>query len=252
MTTDQQTNDAAERPDEDARAQAEGQQPAVVPEESAVESDTAGQAESAPVEEASDQAPAEAEAQPEPEPEVNPNFNWYALRVQTGREMGVKDSVDRRVKMEGLEDHFGRIVVPTKQVSEIRDGKKRVTNRKTYAGYIFIEMEMTDEAQHLVNETPGVAGFVGVDRRTRTKPVPMRPSEVEKILNQVQTTAEEEPKVDIKFNVGDSVKVKEGPFENFDGVVEEVNPTKGTVKVVVTIFGRPTPYELEHWQIESN
>jgi len=142
-------------------------------------------------------------------------------------------------------------MVPVEQVSEIRGGRRRVTERKIYPGYVMVEMEVGDsgevseEAWYLVRETPGIGDFIGAERR----PVPMADHEVEKMLGDARRT-EESPRLIINCKEGDSVKIKEGPFENFDGVVEEVNVGKGLVKVIVTIFGRATPVELEYWQVE--
>ena len=173
-------------------------------------------------------------------------MHWYVLRVQSNREKKVKESLDKRVKMAGLEEKIAQIIVPSEQVTEIRGGKKRVTDRKIYPGYIMVQMEMDEDAWFLVRETPGIGDFVGA----HLKPVPMNPREVDKMLGQMETR-DEEPKLKIDFKVGDTVKIKDGPFENFDGVVEEVIPTKGLVRAVVTIFGRATRVELEYWKLEA-
>jgi len=172
---------------------------------------------------------------------------WYVLRVQSGKEDQVRAALERRVKLEGLDDLIGRVMVPSETVSEIKGGRKRVSERKLYPGYVMIEMEVTDESWYLVRETPGIGDFIGAER----KPVPMSPHEVDRMLGQAERKAEAEPKLVINFSEGDTVKVKEGPFENFDGIVEEVNEAKGLVKVIVTIFGRATPVELEYWQVDA-
>ncbi|MBM4043696.1 MAG: transcription termination/antitermination factor NusG [Planctomycetes bacterium] len=177
---------------------------------------------------------------------------WYVLRAQSGREDKVKETLEKRVKLQGLEHLMSRILVPSETVSEIKGGAKSVRERKIYPGYIMLELEVGDDGAipdavwFLLRETPGVGDFVGGQR----KPVPMAQKEVEKLLGEV-TRKEEKPKLKIEFREGDSVKIKEGPFENFDGVVEEVVPAKGLVRVVVTIFGRATPVELEYWQVEA-
>jgi transcriptional antiterminator NusG len=177
---------------------------------------------------------------------------WYVLRVQSGREDSVKESLLKRVQALKLEEMVGRVVVPTEKVSEIKGGKRRVAERKIYPGYIMVELETEDtgripeEAWFMVKETPGIGDFVG----SRRKPVPMREEEVARMLDAMEEK-EEAPKIKIGFRSGDSVRIKEGPFENFDGYVEEINPGKGLVKVIVTIFGRATPIELEYWQIEA-
>jgi len=170
---------------------------------------------------------------------------WFVVRVQSGREDKVKDTLEKRVAAAGLEEYFGRVVVPSEKVSEIRGGKKRVGERKIYPGYLMIELELNDRSWFLVRETPGIGDFLG-----SKKPTPMNRHEVDKMLNDI-TTSPEKPTLKIDFKKGDSVRIKEGPFENFDGIVEDVNPVKGLVSVVVTIFGRATPVELEYWQIEA-
>ena len=173
-------------------------------------------------------------------------MQWYVLRVQSNREKKVKEALEKRVKMTGLEDRIAEIIVPSEQVTEIRGGKKRVTERKIYPGYIMVNMDMDEDTWFLVRETPGIGDFVGA----HLKPVPMGEREVEKMLGQMEEK-DEEPKLKIDFKVGDTVKIKEGPFENFDGVVEEVIPSKGLVRAVVTIFGRATRVELEYWKLEA-
>ena len=178
--------------------------------------------------------------------------HWFVLRVQSNKEERVKSNLDKRVKAAGLESSILDTLVPTEQVSEIKGGRRRVTERKIYPGYVMVQMEVgennevDEEAWYLVRETPGIGDFIGAERR----PVPMADHEVEKMLGQAERT-EEAPRLMINFKVGDSIKVKEGPFENFDGIVEEVNESKGLVKVIVTIFGRATPVELEYWQVEA-
>lgn len=177
-------------------------------------------------------------------------MQWYVLRVQSNREDSVRDSLDKRVKMAGMEERIAQIIVPSEQITEIRGGKKRVTERKIYPGYIMVQMEdpkEDEEAWFLVRETPGIGDFVGA----HLKPVPMKDREVDKMLGQLASADEEEPKLKIDFKVGDTVKIKEGPFENLDGIVEEVIPSKGLVRVEVTIFGRATRVELEYWKLEA-
>jgi transcriptional antiterminator NusG len=173
-------------------------------------------------------------------------LEWYILRVHNGQEDQIRESLEKRTKTFGMEDLVKKVLVPTERVSEIKGGKKRVTRKKLYPGYIMVQMEITEESWFLVKETPGIGDFVG----PYNKPSPMQPEEVERILLMTQAT-EEAPKIKIGVEKGDPVKIKEGPFENFDGVVEEVSPDKGMVKVVVTIFGRPTPVDLEYWQLEK-
>jgi len=178
--------------------------------------------------------------------------NWYVLRVQSGREAQVRESLERRVLMEGMQEQITRVLVPSERVTEIRGGEKRVRERKTYPGYIFVEIEMgeakeiPEKAWFLIRETPGIGDFLGAG----SIPTPMSRRDVEKMLGEV-VRKEDAPKVQIGFCVGEAVRIKEGPFENFDGTVETVSPAKGLVRVIVTIFGRPTPVELEYWQVEK-
>jgi len=177
--------------------------------------------------------------------------NWYVLRVQSNKEDQVRDALDRRVRADGLDEVVTRILVPSERISEIRGGQKRVRERKIYPGYIMVEVETNAEghipenAWFTIRETTGIGDFLG----DRTGPTPMSKRDVDKVLGEAEHK-EEAPKVKIGFSVGEAVRIKEGPFENFEGAVEEVSSAKGTVKVIVTIFGRPTPVELEYWQIE--
>ncbi len=170
---------------------------------------------------------------------------WYVLRVQSGRETKIREAIERRVASAGLKEKVDTVLVPTETVSEIKGGKRRVTKKKIFPGYLVLHMQMNEDVWYAIRDTPGVGDFLGA----HGKPTLMEPHEVEKILGEMQTGAEK-PKLKIEFQKGDSVKVKEGPFENFEGIVDEVQPTKGVVKVIVTIFGRPTPVELEYWQVE--
>ncbi len=173
-------------------------------------------------------------------------MNWYVLRVQSGREDRVCDNLNKRIKAEQMEERIQRVLVPTETVSEIKNGKKRNDRRKIYPGYLLVHMEMSDDVWFLIRETPGIGDFVGA----HGSPAPMEPHEVDRLLGDMERTSER-PKIKIQFQKGESVKIKEGPFESFDGIVDEVFPDKGIVKVIVTIFGRPTPVELEYWQVEA-
>jgi len=178
---------------------------------------------------------------------------WYVLRVASNREEQVRDALERKVKIEGLEGRIGRILVPTERRPSPRGrtGKKFV-ERKMYPGYVFIEMDLPEngsigeEAWFLIRETTGVGDFIG----SAGKPTPMKPSDVDKMLLQVEKAQQGAP-VSVEFETGETVKIKEGAFENFEGMVDEVLPDKGLIRVVVTIFGRPTPVELEYWQVEK-
>lgn len=187
---------------------------------------------------------------------------WYVLRVQSSREEKIKENLEKRVKARGLEGLFDRMVIPTETVQEIKGGKKRERKRKVYPGYLYLEVETEEDnaegaehrwkingdAYHLIRETPGVGDFVG----DRNQPVPMSTEDVSKILRISEPKEEGEEKVvKFEFAKGDAVKIKDGPFDGFEGNVEEVDPEKGRIQVIVTIFGRATPVELEYWQVEK-
>jgi len=179
--------------------------------------------------------------------EPAPDLVWYVLKVQSSREDTIRDALQRRVKIQGLERYFGQIVVPTEKITEIRNNKKRIVERKTYPGYIMIQMELNEKTWFLVRETPGVGDFVGA----HGTPSKMPDSEVNQMLHQEEEkTTAETPKVRIDVERGDRVKIKDGPFENFEGTVEEVIEGRGLVKVMLIIFNRPTPVDLEYWQLE--
>jgi transcriptional antiterminator NusG len=192
--------------------------------------------------------PATPEAAAAGEPgEAAPELVWYVLKVQSGREDTIRDALERRVKIHGLGDYFGRIVVPKEKITEIRNNKKRVVERKSYPGYIMVEMELNERTWFLVRETPGVGDFVGA----HGTPTKMSADEVNKMLGQETAKAEEAaPRVRIDVERGDRVKIKDGPFEGFEGTVEEVVEQRGLVKVMLIIFNRPTPVDLEYWQVE--
>ncbi len=184
----------------------------------------------------------------EGKPEVHesaPEPRWYVVRVASNREERVRDNLLAQVKSSGMESRILNVLVPTEKVSEIKSGKRKVVQRKLFPGYILVEMALDEESWYLVRGTSGIGDFVGGD----SQPVPMEPHEVKKILGGMEET-EDKPKLDIQFHLGDRVKIKEGPFENFSGVVDEVNPQKGLVRVIVLIFGRETPVEMEYWQLE--
>ena len=175
-----------------------------------------------------------------------PVLVWYVLKVQSSREDTICEALKRRVKIQGVDRFFGRIVVPTEKITEIRNNKKRIVERKTYPGYIMVEMELNEKTWFTVRETPGVGDFVGA----HGTPTKMSGDEVNKMLGQETTKDEKPPQVKIDVERGDRVKIKEGPFENFEGTVEEVIEARGLVKVMLIIFNRPTPVDLEYWQVE--
>jgi len=176
-----------------------------------------------------------------------PDLKWYVVRVQSNKEEQVKENIDKRVQLADMQERIPQVLVPSEQVTEIRGGRKRVTDRKSYPGYVMIEMELADDTWYLVRETPGVGDFVGAGN----KPIPMERHEVDRMLGQAAQSEEAQPKLLINFEEGDSVRIMTGPFENFEGMVDDVDRDRGRVKVTVTIFGRNTPVNLEYWQVEK-
>lgn len=172
--------------------------------------------------------------------------HWYVVHTQTGREEHVKTTLEARALQHQMNDKIAQVLIPTEKVSEIKAGKKKISTRKFFPGYVLVEMEMTDETWYLVKNTPGVSGFIGSGK----KPLPLRESEVNGIIKQAEEK-KEKPTPKVIFEKGENVRVKEGPFVNFNGTIEEVNPNKGKLKVLVAIFGRTTPVELEYWQVEK-
>lgn len=212
--------------------------------------DAPGQAEeeSAEAEEASSAAEEEAAAEEETEGEAGQDeMEWYVLKVQSNRENSIRDAILRRIKIAGLESQVAEVVVPTEKVTEMKGGKKRVMEKKFYPGYIIIRLLLNEETWFTIRETPGVGDFVGAGG----KPVPMTADDVARMLGRKEKAEEEkQPRLQINFEKGDRVKIKEGAFENFEGDVDEVIESKGLVRVMVQVFGRPTPVEVEYWQVE--
>jgi transcription termination/antitermination protein NusG len=176
------------------------------------------------------------------------NKHWYVVKVQSGREESIKEGIERRVKIEGLEEYFGQIIIPVEKVTEMRGGKRVVRERKLYPGYLMVEVEYNDRILYLFRETSGVGDFVGGG--VNHAPPPMPGHEVERMLGrqgeQVPGITHAKP----KFDRGDRVKVKDGTFAGMEGEVKELLEAKGLVRVELTIFGRPVPVELEYWQVE--
>jgi len=170
---------------------------------------------------------------------------WFVVHTYSGFENKVAAAIEQRAKIFGLQDHITRVVVPVEEVVEVRKGQKRISSQKFYPGYVLVEMELTDETWHLVRSTPKVTGFVGSGAR----PVPLAAEEVEEILRQMEEGAEK-PKPKAIFSKGDKVRVSEGPFINFTGTIEDVNPERGRLKVMVGLLGRLTPVDLEYYQVE--
>ncbi len=184
------------------------------------------------------------------EPTTQAGMNWFVLRVASNKENYVRETLLRKVQIEGLTHLVGRILVPTEKTKTIKGGKQRIQETKLYPGYVFVEMRLEEDGRipqdvfFLIKETTGVGDFVGAAGR----PTPMAPHEIEKMLLDSRKP-EETPTVKMVFEKGDAVTIKEGPFENYEGSVDELLPEKGLVRVLVTIFGRQAPIELEEWQI---
>ena len=174
--------------------------------------------------------------------------HWFVVQAYSGFEKHVMRSLQERIALNGMEDRFGEVLVPTEEVVEMRDGKKRKSERKFYPGYVLVQMEMDDASWHLVKDTPRVLGFIG---GTKDKPAPITEKEAEAILRRVESGVDQ-PKPKTLFEPGEIVRVVEGPFADFNGVVEEVDYDKSRVKVAVLIFGRSTPVELEFGQVEKD
>lgn len=178
---------------------------------------------------------------------THPDLRWYVVHAYSGMEKAVERNIRERVVRAGVEDLFGEILVPTEEVVEIKNGQKRTSERRFYPGYVLVQMVMNDETWHLVKHTNKVTGFVG---GAKNRPAPISEEEVAKIFGQMEEGVEK-PRHKVEFTVGEYVRVKEGPFTDFNGTVEEVNYDKSKVRVSVTIFGRATPVELEFSQIEK-
>jgi transcription termination/antitermination protein NusG len=174
-------------------------------------------------------------------------MDWYILKVQSNREESIREGLLRRVAITGLGFYFDEVIVPTEKVTEFKGGKKKVIKRKLYPGYLVVHMEINDDTWFLVRETPGIGDFTGAAGR----PSPMLPHEVARIVAKQEEKSEKAPKLKIAFREGERVKIKEGTFENFEGDVESIDETNGRVTVMINIFGRSTPVELEYWQIET-
>ncbi len=177
----------------------------------------------------------------------SPDLKWYVVHAYSGMEKAVERNIIERISRAGMQDKFGRILVPTEEVVEVKNGVKRTTERKFFPGYVLVEMVMDDETWHLVKHTNKVTGFVG---GAKNRPAPISEAEVLKIVSQMEQGSDK-PRHKVEFEVGEYVRVKEGPFTDFNGSVEEVNYEKNRLRVSVTIFGRATPVELEFGQVEK-
>ena len=175
------------------------------------------------------------------------NMRWYVVHAYSGMEKSVQRALTERIERAGMQDKFGQILVPSEEVVEVKNGTKAVTERRLFPGYVFVEMEMTDDTWHLVKNTSKVTGFIG---GKSNKPTPIAPHEVAKIMQQVQEGVEK-PRPKVLYEVGEVIRIKDGPFTDFNGNVEEVKYEKSKVRVTVTIFGRATPVELDFSQVEK-
>jgi transcriptional antiterminator NusG len=195
--------------------------------------------------------PEETAPAPGPEASAEPapsNKHWYVVKVQSGREESIKDAIERRVKVEGLQDFFGQIIIPVERVTEMRGGKRVVKERKLYPGYLMVQVEYNDRILYLFRETSGVGDFVGGS--LNHPPQPMKDNEVERMLGSQGELRPDARPPKPRFDRGDKVKVKDGTFAGMDGEVKDILEAKGSVRVELTIFGRPVPVELEYWQVE--
>ena len=171
---------------------------------------------------------------------------WYVIHIHSGFEGKVKLQLERKIKLANMEEFVSQILIPTESVVEVKAGQKKVSSRKFFPGYILIEMEMNDEIWQLIRNIHGVSGFIG----NKEKAVPLSEKEIQKIFEKLKEK-EEKPKPKVMFDKGENVRIIEGPFVDFNGEIEEISPEKGRLKVMVSIFGRSTPVELESWQVEK-
>jgi transcriptional antiterminator NusG len=176
----------------------------------------------------------------------NPSFKWYIIHTYSGFERKVKESLDSRVQAFGLGEKIGRVIIPTETVTTVRGGKKYTSEQMFYPGYVLVEMNLDDNVWHVVKATPRVTGFLGGGQH----PAPLTEEEVNQIINR-SAAAKDRPRLKVKFEKNESVRITEGPFANFNGVVDDVNEDRETLKVMVTIFGRSTPVELQFGQVEK-
>ncbi|MDD3087381.1 MAG: transcription termination/antitermination protein NusG [Candidatus Omnitrophica bacterium] len=172
--------------------------------------------------------------------------SWYVVHTQTGLEDKVKATLENKITVSGLGELISSVVIPTEQVSEVRSGKKKISQRKFFPGYLLVEMELNEKTYLFVKTSPGVTGFIGLGK----KPMPLPQEEVDNILRKTKDT-QVKPSPKVVFEKGEQVRVTDGPFQNFNGTIDEIHPEKGKIKVSVSIFGRATPVELEYWQVEK-
>jgi transcriptional antiterminator NusG len=243
LSADEQAGQAAAPPESVGHAEQIEQSAEPVADESPESEQLAEEAETAAEPVVAPRGPIE-ETPEEPE---DIHMDWFILKVQSNRERSIADALTRKMKIEGYERFFDQAIVPTEKVTEFKAGKKKVVERKLYPGYIVVHMHINDDTWFAVRETSGVGDFTGAGG----KPTPMLPHEVARIIQTEEEETDEAPKLDIKFAAGDKVKVKEGNFESFEGEVNTIDEASGRVTVMINIFGRSTPVELEYWQIEA-
>ncbi len=172
--------------------------------------------------------------------------HWYVVHTQTGLEDKVRTVLENKIVSEGMQELITKVIIPTEQISEVRAGKKRVSQRRFFPGYVLVEMDMNDQTYSFIKNISGVTGFIGSGR----KPTPLPQREIDNILKRTEET-KVKPSPKIIFEKGEQVRVKEGPFMNFNGTIDEIHPEKGKLRVNISIFGRSTPVELEYWQVEK-
>jgi len=248
---------AAEEPaaEEPAAEEAEAEEPeaeepeAEEPEAEAEEPEAEAEEPEAEAEEAeAEEAEAEeAEAEAEEADDDAERLRWYVLKVTTNREKSIRLALLRRIAREGLDEFFTEVIIPTEKVVETKAGKKRVSEQKLFPGYLFVQMVLNDETWYLVRGTSGIGDFTGAGG----KPVAMSDEEVSRMLGKEEEKAAEPARIKIDFSAGDVVKIKDGPFESFEGEIDEVDDASGKISVLIEIFGRHTPAELEYWQVEK-
>ena len=183
----------------------------------------------------------------EDEDEDEERLRWYVLKVTTNREKSIRQSLLRRIAREGLDEFFTEVIIPTENVVETKGGKKKVSEQKLFPGYLFVQMVLNDETWYLVRGTSGIGDFTGAGG----KPVAMSDEEVSRMLGQEEEKEAEPARIKIDFASGDVVKIKDGPFESFEGEIDEIDEASGKISVLIEIFGRHTPAELEYWQVEK-
>ena len=247
-----EAEESAEEPEADAPAEAEPEAGAEEPSEEEAPGEAAAKQAAEETEPAADASaegtagePAAAQAVEQVEDEKSARMRWYVVHTYSGRENKVKDTIERMIRNSDMKDQFGKVLVATEEVAEMKKGKKKVSQRKLFPSYILIEMEMTDEAWGMIENVPGVTHFVGEGK----KPFPIPKKEVDRILGRMVKKEGVIPEV--PYTIGEHVKVVDGPFTDFSGIVDEINPERGKLKVLVSIFGRETPVELDFLQVKS-